>query len=121
MAAESLVELNPNTFGGKLYDDLDSITQLDIYNAVISPMMSDQAKALRMKKASKPTKTLEGIEKTGTINISDPEVAEEFARFMKETSPGDAKKVEQTVELSNFNPKGRKKNATGGLAKMLGE
>ena len=40
---------------------------------------------------------------------------------MEETSPGDAKKVEQTVELANFNPKGRKKNATGGLTSMLGE
>ena len=116
MAAESLVELNPKIFGNKLYDDLDSMTRLDIYDAVISPMMANQAKALRMKKASKPTKTLEGIEKTGTINISDPEVAEEFARFMKETSPGDAKKLEQTLELDNFDPKGRKKNATGGRA-----
>jgi len=121
MAAESLVELNPKAFGNKLYDDLDQATQMEVYDAVISPIMANQAKALRMKKASKPTKTLEGIEKTGTINISDPEVAEEFARFMKETSPGDAKKVEQTVELSNFNPKGRKKNATGGLTSMLGE
>ncbi len=99
MAAESLVELNPKIFGNKLYDDLDSMTRLDIYDAVISPMMSAQAKALRMKRASKPTKTLEGIEKTGKINISDPEVAEEFARFMRETSPGDAKKLEQTLEL----------------------
>jgi len=116
MASESLVELNPKIFGNKLYDDLDSRTRLDIYDAVISPMMADQAKALRMKRASKPTKTLEGIEKTGKINISDPEVAEEFARFMRETSPGDAKKLEQTLELDTFDPKGRKKNATGGRA-----
>jgi hypothetical protein len=74
-----------------------------------------------MDKASKPTKTLEGIEKTGTINISDPDVADEFARFMKETNPEGSKTIEQTVELMNFNPKGRKKNASGGLAKMLGE
>ena len=40
---------------------------------------------------------------------------------MKETDPEGSKVIEQTVELSNFNPKGRKKNATGGLAKMLGE
>ena len=73
-----------------------------------------------MKKASKPTKTLEGIEKTGTINISDPAVAEEFARFMKETSPGDAKKVEQTVELSNFKTKGRKENSDGGRVGLKG-
>ena len=77
--------------------------------------------ASKMKKASKPTKTLEGIEKTGTINISDPAVAEEFTKFMKETSPGDAKKLEQTLELDNFDPKGRKKNNAGGVAYMLGE
>ena len=29
MAAESLVELNPKIFGNKLYDDLDSMTQID--------------------------------------------------------------------------------------------
>jgi bacillopeptidase F (M6 metalloprotease family) len=71
----------------------------------------------RMKKATKPTKTLEGIEKTGTINISDPNVAEEFARFMRETDPKGAKKIDQTVELMNFDPKGRKKNAKGGHIK----
>jgi len=121
LAAESFVELNPQLFGGKLYDDLDQATQMKIYGAVLEPIQQDVAMALKIKKASKPTKTLEGIEKTGTINISDPEVAEEFARFMKETSPGDAKKVEQTVELSNFDTKGRKKNAGGGLAALLGE
>ena len=121
MAAESFVELNPQLFGGKLYDDLDQATQMEIYGAVLGPIQQDVAMALKMKKASKPTKTLEGIEKTGTINISDPKVAEEFARFMKETSPGDAKKVEQTVELMNFDPKGRKKNNAGGVAYMLGE
>jgi len=69
----------------------------------------------RMKKATKPTKTLEGIEKTGTINISDPNVADEFSRFMKESDPTGFKDLEQKVELSNFNPKGRKKNAHGGI------
>ena len=79
--------------------------------------MGDRAKMLQLKRASKPTKTLEGIEKTGTINISDPNVAEEFARFMRETDPEGAKKIDQTVELMNFNPKGRKKNAKGGHIK----
>jgi len=35
---------------------------------------------------------------------------------MKETSPEDYKKLEQTVELSNFNPKGKKGHADGGRA-----
>ena len=121
MAAESLVELNPKVFGNKLYEDLDDKTRIDIYGAVINQVQKNNLMASKIKKASKPTKTLEGIEKTGTINISDPAIAEEFAKFMKETSPGDAKKVEQTVELMNFDPKGRKKNNAGGVAYMLGE
>ena len=114
MAAESLVELNPKIFGNKLYDDLDSMTQLDIYDAVISPMMSAQAKALKMKKATKPEKTLQSIKEGKGINMSDPEIAKEFERFMKQTDPEGAKKLEQTLELDNFDPKGRKKNAMGG-------
>ena len=117
MAAEALVENNPQIFGNKLYEDLDQKTQTKIYGLVLEEVMADNAKMLLMKRASKPTKTLEGIEKTGTINISDPNVAEEFARFMRETDPKGAKKVDEIVELTNFNPKGRKKNAKGGHIK----
>jgi hypothetical protein len=35
MAAESFVELNPQLFGGKLYDDLDEATRMEIYGAVL--------------------------------------------------------------------------------------
>ena len=35
MAAESFVELNPQLFGGKLYDDLDQATRMEIYGAVL--------------------------------------------------------------------------------------
>jgi len=114
MAAESLVELNPKIFGNKLYDDLDSMTQLDIYDAVISPMMSAQAKALKIKKATKPEKTLQSIKEGKGINMSDPKIAKEFEQFIKQTDPEGAKKLEQTLELDNFDPKGRKKNAIGG-------
>ena len=34
-AAESLVELNPKTFGNKLYEDLDDKTRMEIYGAVL--------------------------------------------------------------------------------------
>ena len=121
MAADALVENNPKTFKGLLREDLPDNIRSEIYGAVIGPIQQNALMVSRMKKATKPTKTLEGIENTGTINISDPEVAEEFARFMKETDPEGSKVIEQTVELSNFNPKGRKKNATGGLTSMLGE
>ena len=114
MAAEALVENNPQIFGNKLLDDLDQKTQTKIYGLVLEVVQGDMGKMLQMKRLSKPTKTLEGIEKTGTINISDDAVAEEFSRFMKESDPTGFKDLEQKVELSNFNPKGRKKNAGGG-------
>jgi hypothetical protein len=114
MAAEALVENNPQVFGNKLYEDLDQATQLKIYGGVLGVVQSDLGKMLQMKRLSKPTKTLEGIQKTGTIDISDPNVADEFSRFMKETDPKGHKKIEEIVELSNFDPKGRKKNTTGG-------
>ena len=117
MAAEALVENNPQAFNNMLYEDLDQRTQMKVYGAVLGVVQSDLGKMLQMKRLSKPTKTLEGIEKTGTINISDPNVAEEFARFMREVDHEGAKKIDQTVELLNFDPKGRKKNAKGGHIK----
>ena len=120
MVAESLVENNPKVFGGRLYEDLTDVERSAVYGAGLEEASTNFAKTLQMKralrKASKPTKTLEGIKKTGIIDISDPDIAEEFTRFMKETDPEGSKVIEQTVELSNFNPKGRKKNATGGRA-----
>ena len=114
MAAEALVENNPQAFNDMLYDDLDDRTRMKIYGAVLGVVQSDLGKMLQLKRASRPTHTLEGIENTGTINISDPNVAEEFARFMKETDPKGHRKIEEIVELTNFDPKGRKKNAKGG-------
>ena len=79
--------------------------------------------------ASRPTKTLEGIQKTGTIDISNPGIADEFSRFMKETDPKGFKELEQKIQLESFDTKGKKPHATGGrvslsaggLAGMLGE
>ena len=129
MAAEALVENNPAAFGGKLIDDIDDATRSEIYGAVLRVVQSDLAKMLQLKRLSRPTKTLEGIKKTGKINISDEGVADEFTRFMKETDPKGHKKLEQTVDLMNLDPKGKKGHATGGrvslssggLAGMLGE
>ena len=129
MASQALVENNPAAFGGKLIDDLDDATRSDVYGAVLRVVQSDLGKMLQMKKLSKPTKTLEGIKKTGTIDISDPNVADEFSRFMKESDPKGFKDLEQKIQISDFDVKGRKKNATGGrvslsgggLAGMLGE
>ena len=82
-----------------------------------------------IQKITKPKKTLKSIEETGTINMSDEGIASEFARFMKETNPElDAKvqkivdDINQKIELRNAKKdKGRKENASGGVAYMLGE
>ena len=116
MAAESLVELNPKTFDNKLYEDLDDATRIEIYGAVLEPIQKNMALMKQLKKASKPEKTLAAIKEGKGIDMSDPDIADEFARFMKETDPQGSKKIEQTVEITNFDPKGRKKNATGGRA-----
>ena len=102
-------------------DDIDDATRMEIYGTVLRVVQSDLAKTLQLKRLSRPTKTLEGIEKTGTINISDDAVADEFSRFMKETDPKGFKDIEQKIQIESFDPKGRKKNASGGLAGMLGE
>mgnify|MGYP003652739419 CR=1 FL=1 len=48
---------------------------------------------------SKPKKTLEGIKKEGTIDISDPEVADEFTTFIKESDLKGYKDLEQKIEF----------------------
>ena len=125
MASEALVENNPKAFGNKLFDDLDDKTRSDIYGAVVNVVQRDLAKMLQLKRAPKPTKTLEGIKKTGTIDISDPNIAEEFTKFMKETDPKGHAKVQKVVddanqqlELKRFKTKGRKPNADGGRVPM---
>jgi hypothetical protein len=61
------------------------------------------------------------------INISDPEVASDFANFAKQNDPEGYKKIEdiankinQKIELENFDITGRKKNAKGGLNYLQG-
>ena len=122
MAAEALVENNPDAFANKLFDDLDDRTRMKIYGAVLGVVQSDLGKMLQLKRASRPTKTLKGIEETGTIDISDDAVAEEFTRFMKESDPAGYAKIQKVVddanqqlELKRFKTKGRKGNADGGM------
>ena len=120
MAAESLVELNPQIFGDVLLDDLDDITRSKIYGAVYDRLSNNMAKMIKEKRnLSNPTKTLEGIKKTGTIDISDPDIADEFARFMKEKNPKGYKDMEQKIQLESFDPKKTKGNAEGGRIGLL--
>ena len=120
MAAEALVENNPKTFSNKLYEDLDLDTQLEIYGAVLRPITNKMAKQMQLKRITRPEKTLQSMKEGKGIDISDPEISDEFGKFMKETDPEGYKELEQKIELSNFKTKGRSKNASGGLPHILG-
>ena len=121
MASEALVENNPQIFGDDvLLDDLDDETRSKIYGAVYDVLSNNMSKMRELKKLSKPEKTLQSMKEGKGIDISDPEIADEFGRFMKETDPEGYKELEQKVELSNFDTKGRKKNARGGLNYLMG-
>ena len=100
MAAEALVENNPKFFKNKLYDDLSDADRMEVYGSVLSEVQNDLAKMLETRRLSKPTKTLEGLKTKGTIDISNPEVADEFSRFMKESDPKGYKDLEQKIKLS---------------------
>jgi len=120
MAADSLVENNPQIFGGKLYEDLDIDTQMQVYGAVIGPIQNNALAVSRIKKATKPEKTLQSMKEGKGINMSDPDIADEFARFMKETDPKGTKDIEEKILLESFDPKRTKGNADGGRIGLEG-
>ena len=123
MAAESLVENNPQIFGENvLYDDLDDLTKSKIYGAVYDRLSNNMARMIKDKRnLSSPTKTLESIKSGGGIDMSDPNIADEFTRFMKENDPKGFTDMEQKIQLESFDPKtkGRKGNAYGGRIGLL--
>ena len=75
-----------------------------------------------IEKIIKPKKTLKSIEETGMIDISDPDIAEEFAKFMKQMDPEGSAKIQKIVDDINQRSdlraakkeKGRKENSDGG-------
>jgi hypothetical protein len=115
MAADALVENNPKIFNNKLYEDLDQDTQMEIYSTVLRPITNKMATQMQLQRATRPEKTLASMNEGKGIDMSDPEIADEFGRFMKETDPKGYKELEQKVELSNFKTKDRKGNADGGI------
>ena len=74
----------------------------------------------RMKKATRPEKTLQSMKEGKGINMSDPDIADEFARFMKETDPKGTKDIEEKILLESFDPKRTKGNADGGRIGLKG-
>ena len=61
-----------------------------------------------------PKKTLKSIEDTGTIDISNDEIAGEFEAFMRRTDPEGMKIIDAAVEKTNLKGKKRTDNAEGG-------
>ena len=114
MVAESIVELNPKPFDNMLYDDLNDVTRSEVYGAALSGVNQQNALMLQIKKATRPEKTLQSMKEGKGINMSDPEIAKEFARFMKQTDPKGTKDIEEKILLESFDPKRTKGNADGG-------
>ena len=104
---------------GVEYDDLTQAQQMDLYDKAYTALSKNEQGFKQMQNLSKPEKTLEGIKKTGVVDISDPDVAEEFTKFMKETDPKGYKDMEQKIQLESFDPKKTKGNAEGGRVGML--
>jgi hypothetical protein len=111
-------DLAEKRFGKEFYD-LDVYQQSSLYDEAYKALAENQRGFKQMQNLSKPTKTLEGIKKTGVVDISDPDVAEEFTKFMKETDPKGYKDMEQKIQLESFDPKKTKGNAEGGRIGML--
>ena len=109
MAADELSSSIAEQLGKGEFSDLSQMYQTDIYNTALKRVTGDLKKKL-----SQPTKTLEGIKKEGMIDISDPEVADEFTTFVKESDPKGYRDLEQKIQLEDFDVTGRKKNASGG-------
>ena len=110
--------------GGDLTDIADQRIAMDLYDEAYSALSEQfrqqrEIKKMTVDKFSKPTATLKGIEETGTIDISDPNVMDEFSTFMKESNPEGYKDLEQKIEIETFDPKDRKGSAYGGMASMM--
>ena len=101
---------------GKEFNDLSRTQQSDLYSESHKALSGQRADYIKNKNLSKPTETLKSIEETGSIDISDPNVADEFTKFMRETDPQGFKELEQKIQINTFDPKGKKGHASGGRA-----
>ena len=110
MAADQLSDSIAEQLG-KNFDDLSETQQRQIQNIALKRTTQDLKKRLSQQ-------TAEGIQ-DGTIDISDPKVAEEFTTFIKKSDPEGFKDIEQKIQLEGFDVTGRKKNAYGGIAGQL--
>ena len=135
MAAESLVVLNPKAFGNKLYEDLDEKTRMEIYSAVLpevrTPIKSFAAEVENVKKvAPQMTERLE-------LKAKYPGITDDLLdKILADDNPQRKAEVIATIDeafkmmnkgkgpeeiIETFQNTTRTKQASGGLAKMLGE
>ena len=96
MAAESLVELNPQAFSNKLYDDLDDKTRMQVYSAVIDDVMGDVSKKIKEKK----TDTYRFLKKVFGDSLEDmPDRDPELYQGLKEVVPMFRKKDKEGLKM----------------------
>jgi hypothetical protein len=105
--------------------DRDMFDQKDVLDAY--GMAYDELKIPLLQKLEKPTKSIESMKKTGSINISDPEIASEMDRFAKKADPEGYKKMEEAMKKAADEAQPieyalgiRKKNSKGGLQYLMG-
>jgi len=106
--------------------DRNMFDQKDILNAY--GMAYDELKIpLLQSIKNKPVKSMESMKKTGTLDISDPEIAGEMDRFAKQADPEGYKKMEDAMKKAADEAQPieyflgtRKKNSKGGLQYLMG-
>tara|TARA_R100000655_G_scaffold4670_2_gene15006 strand:- start:600 stop:2024 length:1425 start_codon:yes stop_codon:yes gene_type:complete len=114
-------------------DAVDRYDIMDLYSKAYSTLTKQRfdakqlAKSINQRgkgtvttadKVPTPKKTLKSIEETGTIDISDAGIAEEFKNFMKRNDPESYEKLE--AMMAKVNTKTRTDNAGGGLNYLMG-
>jgi hypothetical protein len=92
---------------------------MDLYDKAYTALSKNEQGFKQMQNLSKPEKTLKSMKEGKGIDISDPDVADEFSRFMKESDPKGYKDIEEKILLESFDPKKTKGNAEGGRIGLL--
>jgi len=111
-------------------DIFDQKDIIDAYGMAYQQLTAPIIKNLKTPKGIRPTKpekSIKSMKETGSMDISDPEIASEFDRFMKETDPEGYKKMEEAMKKAadeaqplEYALGTRKKNSEGGLNYLMG-
>ena len=104
-----------------MFDEKDIIDAYGMaYDNLVTPIIKN-IKTPKGKRPTKPKKSIKSMKETGSMDISDPEIASEFDRFVKETDPEGYKKMEEAMKKAadeaqplDYVLGTRKKNSEGG-------